>query len=75
MNAYYTSIMRKNLNNKIQNGIIFAITSQVNVNIRLCNLRKVLIKISHYINARYYFDINKNNKHQNCLMSTIYLRD
>jgi len=67
--------MRKNLNNKIQNGIIFAITSQVNVNIRLCNLRKVSIKINHYINARYYFDINKNNKHRNCLMSTIYLRD
>ena len=55
--------MRKNLKTKIQNGIIFAITSQVNVNIRLCNLRKVLIKTSHYINARYYFDTNKNNKH------------
>ena len=63
MSTYYTSIMRKNLKTKIQNGIIFAITSQVNVNIRLCNLRKVSIKISHYINARYYFDTNKNNKH------------
>lgn len=75
ISTYYTSKMRKNLKTKIQNGIIFAITSQVNVNIRLRNLRKVSIKISHYINARYYFDTNKNNKHWNCLMSTIYLTD